>query len=97
MKAGFVILAALVLMGIKLGGLIPPHLRLGSLAPSTFTWAIFAIALGYASAISPPRAALRRPGPGPGAMVQHRDPGNRGLEPPGRGAVWLMSRWRHLN
>jgi len=53
MKAVFVILAALVLMGIKLGGLIPPPLRAGSLAQSTFTWAIFAIALGYVSATSP--------------------------------------------
>jgi hypothetical protein len=31
MMAGFVILAALVLMGIKSGGLNPPPLRLGSL------------------------------------------------------------------
>ena len=51
MKTGFVILAALVLMGIKLGGLIPPPLRLGSWPQRTFTWAIFAIALGYVSAI----------------------------------------------
>jgi hypothetical protein len=52
LKAGFVILAALVLVGIKLGGLLHPPLRLGSLAPSTFTWVIFALALGYVSAIS---------------------------------------------
>jgi hypothetical protein len=91
MKAGLVILAALVLMGIMLGGLIPPPLRLGSLAPSTFTWAIFVIALGYASAISPPRAALPGPGPGPGAMVQRRGPGDSCFEPVGGGAVCLTN------
>ena len=43
----------LALVGIKLGGLLPAPLLLGSLAKSKLTWAIFGIALCYFSAISP--------------------------------------------
>jgi len=39
--------------GHQVGRTHPPPLWSGSLAPSTFTWAIFAIALGYVSATSP--------------------------------------------
>lgn len=48
-----VVCVALALIGIWLGGVLPAELFLGSLAKSKLTWAIFAIALCYFSAISP--------------------------------------------
>ncbi len=48
-----VVCVALALIGIWLGGVLPAHLLIGSLAKSKLTWAIFAIAICYFSAISP--------------------------------------------